>query len=115
MPLLTVPNGPTPPSGRSITRGTLAIVYRTSYADGITTHPARVNAEWDATNTRWKPEATIDGTLLTVPGGADGFPIPPACHLVEEITLDDGTTLTTRRGPLRIMETASGTWSYATG
>lgn len=115
MPLLTVTSGPTAPSGRTIeTTSRLTIVYREAYSDGIEVYADRYEGQWDTVNQRWKPVGAADGQVLKVPGGGDGYPLPPTCHLVEELVLDDGTEVTTRRGPLRIRATSVGEWVYAT-
>jgi len=115
MPLLEVTGGPTPPSGRTLAAGTrLAVRFDEPYADGVSVYATLHLAEYDFTNSRWKPEGAADGVSFYIPGGATGQPQPTVCWLVELQTLDDLSTVSNRRGPFRIYETSIGVWAYGT-
>lgn len=112
MPMLTVTGGPTPPAGRSLAAGSrLTVRYERPYSDGVFVFPVEHWAAWDPDNDRWRPESAPTGTAFELPGGGDGWPRPPVAHLLEELVLDDGSEVTTRRS-FRIVETTAGAWEY---
>ena len=114
MPLVTVTGGPVAPSGRTINTAELVVRYDEAYSDGANTFPTRYHAEYDSSTSGWKPAGAADGTAFQIPAGADGYPLPPGAWLTELQTLDDASTLTSKRGPMRIYESASGVWAYGT-
>lgn len=113
MALLIVAGGPTPPAGRTLTAGTrLSVTFATPYHDGTQLYPRQHHAELDTTTGGWKPVGSADETPFIIPGAALGEPLPPPATLLERQVYPDGEQSTIR--PVRrILETAPGTWYYA--
>lgn len=116
MPLLQVTNGPTPPTGLTLTADTqLVITYDQQYTDGVDSYAQVFRASYDVTNGTWKPQGTADGTTFYIAGAGDGDPVPPRVQIVEyqAYSVADGT-YSRRDLPGGIIESETpGTWDYA--
>lgn len=116
MPLLEVTNGPTPPTGLTLTADTqLVITYDQQYTDGVDSYSQIFRADYDVTNGTWKPQGTADGTTFYIAGAANGDPVPPRVQIVEyqAYSVADGT-YSRRDLPGGIIESETpGTWDYA--
>jgi len=72
MPLFEVVGGPIPPSGQTLVRAKLVVLYYKPYvADGII-YPVRWHAELDMNDGSWKPEGASNGTTFHIPGAVQG-------------------------------------------
>lgn len=113
MPLFEVTNGPTVPSGMSLTRNTsLVVEFDRAYSDGNDVYPMVYRASYDATSERWKPEGSDDGTVFELPGASVGDPVPPRVVFTELQTYLEGEMVVSRRElPGIVSETT--TWDYA--
>ena len=116
MPLLEVTNGPTPPTGLTLTTATqLVITYDRQYTDGVDSYPQVFRADYDVTNGTWKPQGSADGTTFYVAGAGDGDPVPPRVQIVEYQAYSSADGTYSRRDlPGGIIESDTpGTWDYA--
>lgn len=114
MPLLTVTGGAIAPAGETLVAASLTVRYFSPYADGVNVYPTEHQAERDGVSGGWKPLGASDGVAFTIPGAADGDPMPPNCVLVERQEYASGGNVTFRYGPFRVYQTSAGEWIYGT-